>query len=282
MVRKLHEARDDREHRDICFEARFAHGPNRAVIKRPVIPGERAMRRAPEAWLVITPEFPHGISTEEWEALSDDKRTDVARFWYMSNYQPNMAVGPDNHRRDRSDAFRSGASTWDYTNMTEYICGMFGTESLAIVGTNVEEELHPISRAWTQASRLEIYTEEEQLLRAIQLAAVGIKHEYAEVERRLNSPVRQVLKISEMKDLIQAIGEIVAATENRDREAASQKIGWVSTITQSFGKGLAELAGKRAEGVITPYVMVHAIPLYHRLVDFLHYVGQFIGNIPFQ
>ncbi len=282
MIKYPNEARDDREHRDIVFERRFANRPNRAAIKRPVIPGERSMRHAPEAWLVITPDFPHGISTEEWEALSDDKRTDVARFWYMSNYQPNMAVGPDDHGRDRTDAFVSGASTWDYTNMTEYICGMFGTESLAIVGTNVEETLHPISRAWIQASRLEIYTRDEQLLRAIQLAAVGIKHEYAEIERRLNSPVGQVLKISEMKELIQKIGEIVAATEDRDREAASKKIGWVSTITQSFGKALAESAGKRAEGVITPYVMVHAIPLYHSLIGFVHYVGQYIGNIPFQ
>jgi len=282
MTRYTHEARDDREHRDILFERRFANQANRAVIKRPVVPGERAMSEAPEAWLVITPEFPHGISTEEWEALSEAKQTDVARFWYMSNYQPNMVVGPDDRGRDRSEAFQSGASTWDYTNMTEYISGMFGPTSLALVGTNVEEALHPISRAWIQAPRLEIYTEDEQLLRAIQRAAVGIKHEYAEVERRLNSPVGQVLKISEMKDLIQTIGEIVAAIENRDREAASKKIGWVSTITQGFGKGLAESAGKRAESVITPYVMVHAIPLFHRLVDFVHYVGQFIGNIPFQ
>jgi hypothetical protein len=279
MSREPSDARDDREYRDICFERCFANRPNRAVIKRPVFPGERAMRRAPEPWLVITPDFPRGISTKEWEQLGEDEQTYVARFWYMSNYQPNSVVGPDDRLRDRTNAFNSGADTSEFTNMTEYICERFGPRSLAVVGTNVEAALHPIARAWKRASRLEIYANEEQLLQAIQLAAVGIKHEYREVERRLNHPVAQTLKISE--DLITTIEDIVASVTARDKEAASRKIGWVSTITEGFGKGLAESAEKRAEGVITPYVMTHAIPLYHRLIDLIHYVKQFIGNIPF-
>ncbi len=275
-------AKLDREHRDDWFEQWFALQPNRGVIKRPVIPGERSMRDPPEPWLIIAPEFPQGISRREWESLDENKQTNVARFWYMSNYQPDTIIGPDDGGRDRSSAFSSGIDTSDYTNMTEYINTMFGPMSLALVGVNVEETLHPISRAWVRAPRLEIHTEDEQLLREIQRAAVGIKREYAEVERRSNLPADQALRIPEMKDLLRRVEDIVAASESGDREAAEKKLGGLSTIIRSFAKGLAESAGKRVEGVITPYVMVHAIPLYHRLVDFIHYVGQFIGYSPFQ
>jgi hypothetical protein len=271
----------DRHHRDAMFERRFDGRPNRAVIKRQVIPGEATMRSPPAAWAIITPDYPQGISPEVWQELPEDEKTEMALFWYISNYTPVPGIGPHPQGWDRSAAAANRESTAEFTNMTEYIHGMFGQRSLALVGVSVESRLHSVSREWQQTERLEIITNDEELEKAIQRAAVGVKHAYAEVQRASNAPPEVALKIPEMRELIDRVGDIVTAVEERDREEASKRVGWVSSVAQSFGKGLAEYAGKRTEAALAPYIMTLAIPLYHSLVEFVHYVGQFIGNLPF-